>query len=281
MKTDLSSVSGFPLSFDPDSLRVESGGGMVFTTIPRKASELSDVLLDPGAVPDDTVVYSLVQLVRAPAPSMDQMERLGLAFSIVMIPPRRIGREYVKTRGHYHPLVPGTELAYPEVYTHYYGKLLLLLQRRSGDDPSVLDDCVLVELRPGVTLTIPPGYAHVLLNPTDAPAAMAGLYGAHFEQDAGPIRRLRGMAYYVVDRDGSPAVEANPRYPYAPQLRVVSTNLRTPFDPPHPDQPLWEGFQTHPDDYAFLTQPDALIRYYGGSGVGAASTHQAPRVGGR
>ena len=34
----------------------------------------------------------------------------GLRYDITVIPPRMLGCEFVKTAGHYHPLVPGTQI---------------------------------------------------------------------------------------------------------------------------------------------------------------------------
>ncbi|HOV51744.1 MAG TPA: glucose-6-phosphate isomerase family protein, partial [Methanothrix sp.] len=36
-----------------------------------------------------------------------------LRYDITIIPPRMLGREYIKTAGHYHPFVPGGNVTYP------------------------------------------------------------------------------------------------------------------------------------------------------------------------
>ena len=40
-----------------------------------------------------------------------------------------LGSEYVKTVGHYHPPVPGTDVSYPEIYQVLDGSATYLLQK--------------------------------------------------------------------------------------------------------------------------------------------------------
>jgi hypothetical protein len=44
------------------------------------------------------------------------MKEYGLRYDITVIPPRMLGCEFIKTAGHYHPLVPGTRITFPEIY---------------------------------------------------------------------------------------------------------------------------------------------------------------------
>ena len=60
-------------------------------------------------------------------------------------------------------------------------------------------------------MTIPPGYAHVLINPSNEPAAIAGLYGAAFKPDYEPFVEMGGAAHYLIDDNGEQFVP-NPRY---------------------------------------------------------------------
>src|SRR4029450_12931022 len=143
----------------------------------------------------------------------------------------KVGREFVKSQGHYHPSMPGSTVAYPEVYTHIWGDVLLLLQRRTRDHADRLDDCVLIDLRDSGTVTIPPGYAHILINPSSQPAAIAGLYSRAFSRVSEPIARMAGAAYYVIDDAGVRAIP-NARYTAPPPLRRLADSAGTPFAPP-------------------------------------------------
>ena len=60
-------------------------------------------------------------------------------------------------------------------------------------------------------MTIPPGYAHILINPSPQPAAIAGLYSRSFSPVYEPIVQMAGAAYYLIDDGGEPVIP-NPRY---------------------------------------------------------------------
>jgi glucose-6-phosphate isomerase len=201
-----------------------------------------------------------------PTRAVDEVQRVldrsHLTYSLVLLPSLSIGGEFVKTQGHYHPAIPGTSYGYPEVYTQLYGRLLLFLQKRSRANPDTPLDCVLVDMTPGVTVTIPPEYAHVLINPTDSLALMAGLYSPDFKPEYTEVYEHRGLAYYILDQNGAVTIEPNPRYTNPPPLKQPATLTGTVFAPPHPGRPVWEAFITEPESYIFLTQPETMKAYF-------------------
>ncbi len=255
---DLTQYAGFALDFDPATLAVQAGDGLAFTRTTRYGHQLQEVLRHPDQVDPAAPVYMMDVLSAAPPDAQELLDRYGLTYSLVLLPPCQIGDEFVKTNGHYHPPIPGTTLGYPEVYTGLYGRLLLALQRRSGTRPDEVMDYALAEMTPGTVITIPPNYAHCLINPTAEPALMAGLYGRAFKPDYAMTRARHGLAYYVVaGADGRPAAVANPHYAQRPPLRRLATLDGTPFAPDYPGQPVWPAFVQHPDAFAFLTQAAA------------------------
>lgn len=265
MLIDVTASAGFHLTLDLATGDVRSDDGFHFRRISRTAGELSGVLRTPDAVPADREMYAIFYLDAAPPDAHAALAPLELTYSPVLLPPGRAGGEFVKTSGHYHPSVPGTALGYPEVYTGLYGLLYLFLQKRDLSTPDTPLDCALVELRPGVSVMIPPDYAHVLINPTDEPALMAGLYCAAFKPDYADVIARRGLAYYVMQGDsGAIEVEPNPRYRDAPPLRWPVDLRGTIFEPPDaPGVPVWRAFMDGPERYAFLARPDAVAARFG------------------
>jgi glucose-6-phosphate isomerase len=151
--------------------------------------------------------------------------------------------------------MPGSSIAYPEVYTHYHGRLYLLMHRRIGDNPARLDDCALYEMQPGRSITIPPGYLHVLINPSDEPALMAGLFCVDSYPQYEPVIQMRGAAFYLVNGNGGVKVEANARYTACPPLVRLGDLRGSPFAPPREDAPLWTSYVNEPEVYAMLSDP--------------------------
>jgi oxalate decarboxylase/phosphoglucose isomerase-like protein (cupin superfamily) len=261
MAIDLSAVSGFPLCLDTGTLEVATDGGLRLDRQPRRMAQMQSVLLEPQARPPGDVVYWIGR-VYDDACSEPLLARAHLAFAYVLVPPHKIGCEYAKTQGHYHPAMPGSRMSYPEVYTHYYGRLYLLMQRRAAGQAAHLDDCVLIDMQPGQSIMVPPGYAHILINASNHPALMAGLYCLDFTADYEPIRSLAGAAYYLVDQNGRECSLANRLYVSAPRLQRLTEVAGTRFAPPDNARSLWESRRHDPDAYRILTHADAAERYF-------------------
>jgi oxalate decarboxylase/phosphoglucose isomerase-like protein (cupin superfamily) len=261
MTVDLSAVAGFPLMLDVRASHMVAAGPVRLGRTARRQAELAPVLLEADGLAPTTELYWNLPLLDA-GPATDLLEQTGLTYSCVLLPPLKIGREYVKTQGHYHPDMAGSDITYPEVYAHLWGEPALLMQRRRDGRSDEVDDCLLIELRDGAMVTIPPGYAHVLINPTRQPAAVAGLYSRAFSPVYDPIVKMAGAAYFLID-DGGETVLTNPRYTAAAALRRMSDTTETQFAPPESGQPLWTSFLADSDRYAFLYDPDIAQRRFG------------------
>lgn len=261
MKIDLASVAGFRLELNTDTLDIATHYGIEFVRTARRKSQMRSVLMEPDAVAEDTELYYNFVLTNA-GPHSHVFRRYNLTFACVLLPPLKIGREYVKTHGHYHPNMPGSSIAYPEVYTHYYGQLYLLLHRRINGDPARLDDCVLYEMQPGRSITIPPGYLHVLINPSEKPALMAGLYCLDSYPQYEPVIQMGGAAFYLVNSNGSVQIVENPRYLASPPLVRLDDLSGSQFAPPRDHVPLWSSFVSEPEVYAMLSDAIAAQRHF-------------------
>jgi glucose-6-phosphate isomerase len=187
---------------------------------------------------------------------------MGLTFGLVLLPSLKVGKEFVKTHGHYHSSIPGVQIGFPEVYTHYFGDLYLFMQRREPGSNIRLDDCVVFKMKPGRSITIPPGYAHILINPSGSPALMGGLYSPQAAHDYGPIRQTAGGAYYFISDDGLERTLPNPCYEFCPPLRALEELTGTSFAPPDDRRPLWSSFIEDPQRYAFINDPDAAKLHF-------------------
>jgi glucose-6-phosphate isomerase len=122
-----------------------------------------------------------------------------ICFGTTIMAPGKIGDEYFLTRGHYH--------ARPDRGEAYYtqsGEGLLLLHSRSGE-------ARVVEMRPGVCAFIPPEWAHRSVNTGAAPLVFVWMCTIDAGHDYGEIA-ARGMRQRAIERDGRPAVVANPNY---------------------------------------------------------------------
>ena len=131
--------------------------------------------------------------------------------NVTILAPGLNGNEFNKTYGHFH------NYQGVEIYHVVYGQGVLLMQR--NDEQGEAKDIRVVSLRGGITVEIPAGYGHCLINVgktylvtvDDAPAEST----AH---DFEPVRQKHGFAYYVVDKKGEIGFEPNPNYKIHPQI---------------------------------------------------------------
>jgi len=252
---DLSTRVGFPLLLDTDVPDVITGGDVRFVRETRRVENMRGVLYEPDALPLDSPLYWNYKLDQASSYS-DLFHKMHLTFGLVLLPPMKVGVEYVKTHGHYHSSISSSNIGYPEVYTHYYGELYLYMQRRSNGSTMELDDCVIYEMIPGQSIMVPPGYAHILINTSQEPALMAGLYSLDAIHDYQPILETAGGAYFLINETGRDRFVPNRRYSKIPPLREVDDLCETRFSPPNHDQPLWNSFVSSPECYSFINDPD-------------------------
>ncbi len=81
----------------------------------------------------------------------------GLRYDITVIPPRMLGQEYTKTKGHSH------SQEYGEIYIVLRGQALYLLQEYTNNK---IKDVYAVKAKKGEVVVIPPHYGHITINPS-------------------------------------------------------------------------------------------------------------------
>jgi glucose-6-phosphate isomerase, archaeal len=174
----------------------------------RTTEEIRALLFDPGCKGPGTLYLMYRDLART-ATERRWLSEHELRFDITVIPPRVLCREYVKTKGHYHPDNPAG-VGYPEVYEVLEGFAHYLLQNRD------LSDIVLLSAATGDKVIIPPGYGHVTINPSGQALVMANLVSTAFVSDYREYEARHGAAYYELE--GEKFIK-NPHYPDIPVLR--------------------------------------------------------------
>lgn len=130
-----------------------------------------------------------------------------------------VGGEYIKTYGHYH--IGKLD----ETYKVLAGEGIALLQKLVEENGVPQIDRVLefraIKVKAGDSVYMPPGFGHLVVNTgnswlvasdnspvsgVDDSASMPG--HADYEM----VRKMRGFAYYVVEKDGAPTFVKNPLY---------------------------------------------------------------------
>ncbi len=165
----------------------------------------------------------------------------SLRYDITVVPPLKMGKEFVKTKGHYHPKA-ANELSFPEIYEVLEGKAHYLLQRKSSSNK--IEDVVLIEAESGEKVLIPPNYGHITINPTENTLKMANWVNRTFDSIYKDIVKYGGAAYFELT---SGEFIENEKYGKLPKMRRVEPTNLPEF-----------GIESEKDMYSLIEQPQYL-----------------------
>ncbi|MDH5806262.1 MAG: glucose-6-phosphate isomerase family protein [Candidatus Methanomethylicaceae archaeon] len=167
-----------------------------------------------------------------------------IRFDLTVMANLYLGRELNKTLGHYHPIAENN-LSYPEIYQVLYGKATYLLQKKINDE---VIDFIIMNVKEGEAILIPPGYGHVTVNTGETILVMANLVSNKFESIYDDYIKKRGAAYYLL-KDGS--LIPNKNYKKVPNFRFSSRKFLISKD-------LYNDFISCPSCFDFLNKPSLL-----------------------
>lgn len=185
----------------------------------RKLHDMEDVVFDQEWFEEtedrNRDVYYMFRDLAKNDSDFEKIKANHLRYDITIIPPAMLGSEYIKTVGHYHPRVPGTNLSYPEIYQVLEGSATYLLQKVKDGEEDLVLDVVVIKAEKGDLVLVPPGYGHVTINASEETLKMANWVCRDFSSVYEPIKRLSGASYFLL-KDG---FVKNPLYKNIPPIR--------------------------------------------------------------
>ena len=182
----------------------------------RRLYDMKEVVYDKEFLSqtENIELYYMYRNVFLDESDKKTMEEKNLRYDVTIIPPMKLGKEFVKTAGHYHPFVPGTNITYPEVYEVLEGEAHYLLQKKEHDK---ITDVVLVSAEKNDKVIIPPGYGHVTINPSKNVLKMANWVASDFSSVYEPMKKMHGAAYF----ETTTGFVVNKNYPDLPEMRFL------------------------------------------------------------
>jgi glucose-6-phosphate isomerase len=133
-------------------------------------------------------------------------EKDGLRYDITTIPPRMLGQEFVKTKGHYH--IGG----YQELYIVLEGEGIFLMQKQG--EGKIQDVCY-IKATKGDCVLVPSPYGHVTINPASKILKMGNWISEECKSDYESIGKKGGFSYYYTQAGWV----KNKNYEGVPELR--------------------------------------------------------------
>lgn len=158
------------------------------------------------------VIYDKQWLSTAPNDELYYMyrkvrEENNLVNHITVIPPKMLGKEYIKTKGHYH-----SDKKYGELYRVLEGKGLFLLQSKNN---GAIEDVYYVEAEKGEYIPVLPGYGHIMINNSSENLVTIDWSVEQCKGIYEPILEKQGGCYYFTNSGWI----KNENYKEVPELR--------------------------------------------------------------
>ena len=123
-----------------------------------------------------------------------------LAYGTTILYPGKVGDEYFMTKGHFH-----SKMDTAEIYYCLKGHGYLLMENPEGD-------IELREMTPGVSVYVPPKFAHRSINISDTESFIMFFV---FRADAGHDYKTietKGFRKLIIEKDGKPLIIDNPKW---------------------------------------------------------------------
>ncbi|HEY9765224.1 MAG TPA: glucose-6-phosphate isomerase family protein [Chroococcales cyanobacterium] len=219
---DLSQAVGFSVQLDPDTLTLRFGEGIIsFGSEEIHFDDLAPMLLNAESNGPDLITRIYPEVLQNTDRELLATKRLRFEFTVMAS--GSLGDEEIKTRGHYHSLVPETNLSYPKVIEVIQGRCFFLLQK--AEPPyEKLEDAVLIMANARERVVIPPGYGHLEINPTEGPVVLMSCVSSEMLPVRGPYLQRKGACYYATRAEKTTLLVPNEAYPNIPTLRVGSAH---------------------------------------------------------
>jgi len=190
---EVTRIDPFSFNLDPWSGKITPYDNLV----QRRLSHMKGVFMDEEAreamlAVEDTLLYEVYE-VKAP----DEPGHLLVCTSITY--PGKVGTEYFMTKGHFHE-----NIQTGEVYYCLRGRGFMMMESDRGDWKAEA-------MARGKVVYVPPYYAHRSINTGEEPLISLCVYPGGAGHDYGSIE-TSGFRKLVVERDGEPRIEDNPKW---------------------------------------------------------------------
>ena len=219
----------------------------------RYLNDLKDVVYDKEwlkTAPNLELYYMYRDLAETETDFMEIIKH-DLRYDITVLKPNHIGREFNKTAGHDHPIVPGTNLTYPEIYEIMEGKAIFILQ---NSEKNKIKDVFAIKAKKEDKIIIPPNYEHLMINIGKTDLKTCNWVSRTFSSNIyKPFKVMHGFSYYTLRGLFGVKWIENSNYKSIPKIRFEEPNKFYNFNL-EKNQPLYKLI-TNLNKLDFLKNP--------------------------
>lgn len=158
---------------------------------------MKDVVYDKEwlkKTPEDLEMYYMYRGVK---------KKDGLRCDITIIPPKMLGKEFVKTKGHYHPE--------QELYTILEGEAIFLLQKGKEN----IEDVYAVKAKKDDVIIVSENYGHIAINSSNQELKLGNWVSGKSGHNYSPLEKMKGACYFYTKQGW----KKNKNYKKIPKLR--------------------------------------------------------------
>ncbi|MDI6883313.1 MAG: glucose-6-phosphate isomerase family protein [Patescibacteria group bacterium] len=178
--------------------------------IVRYLKEMKEVLYDKGLA-EKFPRLELYYVFRKVAKIDD------LRYDITLIPPRILGKEFVRTKGN------RNWKNFPELYRVLSGKAIFLLQKAKE---KIVEDVLAIKAKKGDWVMVPPKYAVVMINPSKKTLKTGNWVSQKNKNIYKELEKIGGMSYFYTKAGWL----KNKNYKKIPNLRFEKPLKKMPKD---------------------------------------------------
>lgn len=214
---DLNNLVGLNIKFDENNYQLIFDKNTIVRELAiRTIEQMREVLID-SRVSSPKELYFMYRDVYS-LKDVDIIRKYKLRFDITVIKPDKLGKEFMKTQGHYHPK------NYPELYEVVYGEALCLQQRSDENDFTKIKEVIVVRAKQGQKIICLPHFGHILINPTDEPLITSNWVSSEFNSEYELYEKAKGAAYYALEGNGNIAWDENNFFSELPKVTFLIPN---------------------------------------------------------
>ncbi|MGB2762579.1 MAG: glucose-6-phosphate isomerase family protein [Minisyncoccales bacterium] len=140
-----------------------------------------------------------------------------LRYDITIIPPRMLGKEFVRTKGN------RNSKDLQELYIVLEGEAIFLMQKAKG---KAIEDIIAVKAKKGEYVIFPPKYAAITINPLKKELKIANWVSIKNKNIYDELEKMKGAGYFYTKTGWL----KNKNYKKIPQLRFEKSLKKMPKD---------------------------------------------------
>lgn len=248
MIVELKNNCGLDLKLDTEKTELIFDETMHFSELKvRTLDDMREVILDPKINAPRELYYMYRDVYAFSDKAL--LEKNKLRYDVTIIKSDVLGREFMKTAGHYHPG------SFGELYEVVFGRALCMLQRPNTQDYRILEEVVLVEAVAGQKIVIPPGFGHILINPGPTCLVTSNWVSSEFSSEYDLYKKAKGAAYFVTGSLGEPEFIPNPSFSKMPKIRFVKPAKVISRFGLEENRPIYPIIRQDPRKLLFLNSP--------------------------